>query len=204
MNMEWMPNGVIGLRPYKLKEESKTQLYGCLKMVGIQSELIQPFVSALETAISEYQAMNNIISKCKPSDVRENLGNTKKQIRKLIEKINALDANSRIIINEVSEEGTTGLADRVIGIRSIIDDALEEAQKYPKKGRNVEYDKRNLVNSIADGIESIFGVGATSTKDGLLEECTAIALFEITGKSADGIHTLIEKVIKTRKKHPEK
>ncbi len=47
MNMEWMPNGVVGLRPYKLKEESKTQLYECLKIVGIQSELIQPFIKLL-------------------------------------------------------------------------------------------------------------------------------------------------------------
>lgn len=39
MNMKWMPNGVVlELRPYKLKEESKTQLHECLKIVGIQSE----------------------------------------------------------------------------------------------------------------------------------------------------------------------
>ncbi len=46
-----MSNGIVVCRPYKLKEERKTQLHEYLKVAGIQLELIQSFVPALETAI---------------------------------------------------------------------------------------------------------------------------------------------------------
>ncbi len=76
--------------------------------------------------------MNNIISKCKPSDVRKNLGNTKNQIEKLQEKINALDANS-VIINEVSKEGRRGLSDKMFSIYVTINDDSKQHKNIQRK-----------------------------------------------------------------------
>lgn len=197
--MEWTPTGVVNFKSCELKVESKAQLRTSLAAQGIDAVKIDSFLASLEKSISEYHGMIEIISKCKPADIRGNLKAVLNQIGKLREKLNALDHNSRILINNLSNEGMSGVFNELFDIQKIINDALIAATSYPKRGQLVAYHKRHLVDSIADLIESNLEVNPTSTKEGLLEQCAAIVLADITGRPTTGIHTLVEKVIKSRK-----
>ena len=198
--MEWTPTGIVDFKPCELKVESKTQLRTTLKVNGIDdSVIIDSFITALERSISEYHGMKEITSKCKPAEIRGNLKAVLNQIEKLREKLNALDHNSRILINNLSKEGMSGVFDGLFDLQIIINNSYIEAQSYPKRGALVNYHRRVLVDSIANAIKLYLEVKPTSTKEALLYQCTTIVLIDITGKPETGIHTLIEKVIKSRK-----
>ncbi len=193
--MEWTPTGIVSFKQYELKKESKQQLRTYLNKLDIDLVRIDSFIPALDKSVSEYYGMLEITSKCKPANIRNNLSAVLKKIEVLRDTLNELDHNSRILVNNLNAEGMTGVFDRLFELQV----AINNAHLAAKGGSVVTYYKRTLVDSIADAIQKILSIKPTSTKKGLLVQCTAIVMADIKGKSADGVHTLVENVMKSRK-----
>lgn len=143
--------------------------------------------------------MREIGQKCKPAVVRNNLKSVKNQTEKLMDKLNKLDMNSRLILEGECEHSVSELFSQLFGVYQCIEKACKRADEYPKKGRLVEYHMRQLVESLAYSVESTLDVKPTTTKNGVLGQTVSVAVTAITGMDADGVHALIEKTLKGMK-----
>ena len=195
INREWSPSGITEWEVFVLQDATKKHLTCTLESFGISVENNELFIQKIEQAVTNYHLMQKIASDSKPSSVRKNLLSAQKKALELNEKLNNLDANSRLLIEEISSKGIQGVYSNLSEVIAVLGKALSAAHEYPKRGRLVEYDKLNLGLGIAGAIQSVLGLKPSCTKDGLLEQCYSIVYQDITGESFAGVHTMIERII---------
>lgn len=198
MSREWRPNGITKWKAFELRDSSKEQVATILKtkVSGVSPERVEQFIQQLEKAVSIYHLMRKVATNSKPSSVRKNLKNAQKKALEFNRKLNELDSNSHLLITEINGEGVDGIRSKLGEIIKTLSGALSLANEYPKAGRLSEFEKRNLGQAIAEAIQTVLDVKPSSTREGLLEQCYSIVYQDITeDKSADGVHTVIERVI---------
>ena len=196
MTREWGPTGVTGFRPADINAQQRHHLRLELRNHGI-NEISAEFFDSLSRAIGHYLANRRLAEESKPGAVRANLKDAIDAGVLLNEKLNALDGSARQLLGEVGAEIDELQNKHLRRIVLSLDDALNRADEYQKKGgRLFDYGRLWLAVDVGHAVEQHLKVRATSKVEGLYESILAIALGIATGRNAESVHDLARRAIK--------
>ncbi len=206
MTRKWGATGVGIPRKLSLRDDARIQIRLILKG---RVETSDQFFEELEEAIGRFHTHRDIAKRSRPAAVRENLGRAQRAAQRLNSKLNALDGNSRQLLDEVAVGGFPALPH--VHLAKIITaiakaEALAasyQASSYRKAGRLPEAYRVFLAVDIAFALEHYLGVEPTTTKDGLFVAVLEAVLAEAIGRRDATAHQLAVRALSSweRKAH---
>ncbi|RRQ21972.1 hypothetical protein D6C00_08440 [Thiohalobacter thiocyanaticus] len=142
-----------------------------------------------------YKAMSSLRDESKPSEVRKNFKKSLDAALILNDRLNEMDANSRLILDRNMAGGITTLHEYLNRIISALSEGGHAANEYPK-GRLTDYARLELARIVIKALKSQ-GIEPTTTKEGLFSNVLAIVLETATGKPVNAVHALAAEAIRT-------
>ncbi len=206
MTREWGATGGGIPRKLSLSDATRMQIRYILKG---RVEAPDQFFEELEEAIGRFHTHRDIAKRSRPAAVRENLKTAQKAALSLNSKLNALDGNSRQLLDEVVVDGVRALQGEHL---AKIIFAISKAQKlaasyrasgYRKAGRLPETYRVFLAVDIAFALEHYLEVEPTTTKDGLFVAVLEVVMAKATGRRDATVHQLAKRALSSweRKAH---
>ncbi len=193
-------------RKRSLSDDRRMQIRDILKG---RVEAPDQFFEELEEAIGRFHTLRDLAKISRPAAVRENLGRAQRAAQRLNSKLNALDGNSRQLLDEVAVGGVPALPrEHLAKIITAISKAEAlaasyQASGYRKAGRLPETYRVFLAVDIAFALEHYLGVEPTTTKDGLFVAVLDAVMAEATGRRDATVHQLAKRALSSweRKAH---
>ncbi|MES9933556.1 MAG: hypothetical protein ABW162_12155 [Candidatus Sedimenticola sp. PURPLELP] len=203
MPRPWGPTGVGDFDPYKIGDQSRKQIVLELKNHGIES-VSSAFFDALDMAVAFFNSNQAMAESSKPAKVRKNIQNALDAALVLNDRLNALDGNSRYLMNDVVDEGVHHLYNSLEFIIHSLSEASNLANQYQKNGRLPDYARLWLAVDVASAIKKYLGVPPTTTRGGVFESVVTIMLEIATGNVVSDVNDLIRRALKARRNddHP--
>ena len=195
----WGPTGVFAPveKPVVLSDEEWRDCREAFKK-HMKRDAPAELRAALNDALLVYQIVDQAIgpegggtgrgsrhvsTPAKPKQIRRNLRETKEAALRLVNRINALDGNSRKLVDEVNEHGLKGLFDDVIRTATILAAAEARAQEYPTdRSGMIDFASRDMGYYLARAVRHFCAEKKVSaTRDGLYHQMFLL-LFRALGK----------------------
>lgn len=204
MARPWGLTGIGRLSPtLELSDQIRQHLTYELGRWGIKPD--KEFFDALKESIGAFISLRDLSEKSSPAKVRGNLRVAIDAALKFNDSLNQMDGNSRQLVEEASGKGVGELQRKLEKILLALHEARHLANEYPKSGRNVEFDRLWLAESVARAIRDHLKCEPTATKEGVFESVLTIVLEDPAinkGKPVKSVHDLARRSVKMLK-NPE-
>jgi len=158
------PTGVTHAPPKKLSAETKEDIETLLCSKGFKGKDLSAFFAALDDAVRIYFAARQVDEESRPPRVRENVDAALEAAQKLVQKLESLDGNSKLLLDEIQSGTFQSIFGNAIETCNVLQQARTAAAQLPKKRPKMDYSKSQLALAVRHSIERHLGVRATSTK----------------------------------------
>lgn len=158
------PSGVA-LSESRLSDDTTEHLRLLLESKGLGDKNLDPFFEGLDNAFSIYFSCRKIDQASRPPKVRKNLQAASDAARKCLRKLEQLDGNSKILLDEARPGNFRDLFHNAIEAVNSIELALAEANRLPTTRPKMDYPKQQMALAVRHAIERHLGIKATSTKE---------------------------------------
>ncbi|BAZ92607.1 anti-sigma factor [Thiohalobacter thiocyanaticus] len=195
MPTPWFPTGIADYEAVELSREDKERLGLEISAKGQELKDADEFHSLIEHALMSYKAMSSLRDESRPSEVRKNFKKSLDSALLLNDRLNEMDANSRLILSRKISGGITTLHRHLGKIISALSEGSHAADEFPK-GRLTDYARLELARVVIKALKSQ-GIEPTTTKEGLFSNVLAIVLEMATGKPVSAVHALAAEAIRT-------
>ncbi len=158
------PSGVA-LSESRLSDDTTEHLRLLLESKGLGDKNLDPFFEGLDNAFSIYFSCRKIDQASRPPKVRKNLQAASDAARKCLRKLEQLDGNSRILLDEARPGNFRDLFHNAVEAVNSIEAALAEAHRLPTTRPKMDYPKQQMALAVRHAIDQHLGIKATSTKE---------------------------------------
>lgn len=185
---KWGMNGVTALDKVTIDQNTCDQIRLQAKHHRI-SQVPEEFFGDLVDSIAQFNACCALKEASKPATVRKNLKEAIKAALILNDKLNRLDGNSRLLLDEAGMPLGSLQHSELNSILTALSNAAKLAREYGNARLN-DAGRVILATGVARAIERHLGKKASATKEGLFESMLAITLKAATGVETKDVHDL--------------
>ena len=157
------PTGLADIPPRKLPAETKEEIQTLLESKGFKGKDLSAFFAALDNAIGIYFAARQIDEESRPPRVRENLDAAREAAQELVQKLESLDGNSKLLLDEIRSGTFQSIFRNAIETCNVLQQARTAAAQLPDTRPKMDYSKNQLALAVRYSIERHLGITATST-----------------------------------------
>ena len=178
---EWGATGVTELPQFSITNETREQILKDFKRHNVV-KVPDTFFDVLRGAIASYLASIVLKKESRPAAIRKNLKAALDAAFRLNNKLNALDGNSRLLLDEAGASIHALQSIHLQRILSALYRALASAKEYRTSGGALtDQGLDQLAVEVAGAIEEYSGKSATTTKYGLYHSILVTVLRAIPG-----------------------